>query len=251
MAKPTSVNFINDSTQPIKIKASQENRKEYKNFNSFTLRPGEQKRVTDSISGGLDTPDIWVDVIVNPDGPNNSYKLDEWKFDNPWVGDPIAEAQKAVFYGSTGLHKRPTDIVLSPSDRDVQSKATAAITGLLSNALGPFVGMIDDVMPSFMHKFRRITKEIYSPLKLLSRLQKFNDRTMDRQNKAYWTSAKDGADYIANSNGKVSEWVKGVQDGALPPFQFPASITRFETEAFRHDNGAKFWDLHITDVTPF
>ena len=244
MVKPTEVNFINETDHVIKIKPAEPGLRKYKNVKELILGPGMEGRIRDYVTGGMATPDVWVDVIVAPEGPGNNYKLDEWKFDNPGVGDPAAQSQKAVFLGSVGLHKRASDAVNPWSDDpDAISRGTSSLFAGLSLGF-PGADIVDLYIPQFMHRFRRITKAHFSAKRLLS-LGRFTDDEMRRQNKASWVSYKNGKQYLEENS--ILEGQKDLTAG-YRPYQFPVPPTVFETEAFTHDNGAKFWDLHIKSI---
>ena len=81
MVKSTSVNFINKSDETVKIKVN--------GSDNFSLRPGEERRVTDSIDGkGSETGiDVDADILINPKGLDNDEYLGNFQFTNPWWDD--------------------------------------------------------------------------------------------------------------------------------------------------------------------
>jgi hypothetical protein len=99
MAKDTSVNFINKSDQPVRIKSA-DNR-----FAAFNLSPGEEFRVTDTITGS-GKYDINANILINPLGRNNSDFIGNFKFDNPALTPSFVQSDRFMFsafiYGEKG-----------------------------------------------------------------------------------------------------------------------------------------------------
>ena len=90
MAKSTSVNFINKSDKTVKIKVE--------GSDNFSLKPGEEKRVTNSINGGIGRTgiDVDADILINPKGLKNDEYIGDFQFTNPWI-DPLYVKSGAFF----------------------------------------------------------------------------------------------------------------------------------------------------------
>ena len=92
MVLPTRVNIINDSSERIKVKI--DNDRDPKFDEIINIEPGSR---LDDIEGSVWRGgwfsekiklDVIVDIITNPDGPDNNTRLGGFKFDNPTWGPP-------------------------------------------------------------------------------------------------------------------------------------------------------------------
>jgi len=88
MVLSTRVFVINDSSERIKIKADTDRDRQYDRITN--IEPGERYEVSGSISGSQ--PDVEIDIITNPVGPDNNVWHGGFRFDNPAFGSPNVES---------------------------------------------------------------------------------------------------------------------------------------------------------------
>ena len=90
MVLPTRVNIINDSSERIKVKIDNDRDRKFDEI--INIEPGSR---LDDIEGSVWGPgkfDVIVDIITNPDGPDNNTRLGGFKFDNPFIGTPYVRS---------------------------------------------------------------------------------------------------------------------------------------------------------------
>jgi len=87
---PTRVNIINDSSERIKVKI--DNDRDRKIDDIINIEPGSRLDGIEGSVWGWGKFDVIVDIITNPDGPDNNTRLGSFKFDNPSFGTPYVES---------------------------------------------------------------------------------------------------------------------------------------------------------------
>ena len=109
---PTRVNIINDSSERIKVKI--DNDRDRKIDDIINIEPGSR---LDDIEGSVSGPgkfDVIVDIITNPDGPDNNTRLGGFKFDNPSFNTPYVRSDDftTLSPACTGAHNCEREYIL-------------------------------------------------------------------------------------------------------------------------------------------
>jgi hypothetical protein len=105
---PTRVNIINDSSERIKLRIDNDRDRKYDDI--INIEPGGR---LDGIEGSVDRGwdgsgwDVVVDLVTNPDGPDNNTRLGGFKFDNPVIDYPKVKSNDF-----TSLFEVPSDYEL-------------------------------------------------------------------------------------------------------------------------------------------
>ena len=87
---PTWVNIINDSSERIKVKI--DNDRDPKFDEIINIEPGSRLDGIEGSVWGWGKFDVIVDIITNPDGPDNNTRLGGFKFENPSLNSPYVES---------------------------------------------------------------------------------------------------------------------------------------------------------------
>jgi hypothetical protein len=101
MLLPTRVNIINDSSERYKLKIDNNGDRKFDKI--INIEPGGR---LDGIEGSANFGyDVVVDIIINPEGPDNNIRWGGFKFNNPTVGYPNVRSDDftTVYYSRDWL----------------------------------------------------------------------------------------------------------------------------------------------------
>ena len=90
MVLPTRVNIINDSSERIKVKIDNDRDRKFDEI--INIEPGSRLDDIEGSVWGWGKYDVIVDIITNPDGPDNNTRLGGFKFRNPSLGNPYVDS---------------------------------------------------------------------------------------------------------------------------------------------------------------
>ena len=90
MVLPTRVNIINDSSERIKVKIDNDRDRKFDEI--INIEPGSRLDGIEGSVWGWGKFDVIVDIITNPDGPDNNTRLGGFKFENPSLNSPYVES---------------------------------------------------------------------------------------------------------------------------------------------------------------
>jgi hypothetical protein len=87
---PTRVNIINDSSERIKVKIDNDRDRKFDEI--INIKPGSRLDDIEGSVWGWGKFDVIVDIITNPDGPDNNTRLGGFKFENPFTAEAYVES---------------------------------------------------------------------------------------------------------------------------------------------------------------
>jgi hypothetical protein len=109
---PTRVNIINDSSERIKVKIDNDRDRKFDEI--INIEPGSRLDDIEGSVWGWGKFDVIVDIITNPDGPDNNTRLGGFKFDNPSFDTPYVRSDDftTLSPACTGVKNCESDFIL-------------------------------------------------------------------------------------------------------------------------------------------